>query len=50
MKLEDVGSLEEKLWQTQTAYIKVNHIADKGSSSQNSGFSSSHVWMWELDH
>ena len=26
------------------------HFADKGSSSQSYGFSSSHVWMWELDH
>ena len=24
-------------------------FADKGLSSQNYGFSSSHVWMWELD-
>ena len=23
---------------------------DKGPSSQSYGFSSSHVWMWELDH
>ena len=26
------------------------HVADKGPSSQSYGFSSSHVWMWELDH
>ena len=26
------------------------YFADKGPSSQNYGFSSSHVWMWELDH
>ena len=25
-------------------------FADKGSSSQSYGFSSSHVWMWELDY
>ena len=25
-------------------------FADKGLYSQSSGFSSSHVWMWELDH
>ena len=25
------------------------YFADKGSSSQSYGFSSSHVWMWELD-
>ena len=27
-----------------------HHFADKGPSSQIYGFSSSHVWMWELDH
>ena len=26
------------------------HFADKGPYSQSYGFSSSHVWMWELDH
>ena len=25
-------------------------LADKGPSSQSHGFSSSHVWMWELDN
>ena len=27
-----------------------HHFADKGPSSQSYSFSSSHVWMWELDH
>ena len=27
-----------------------HYFANKGSSSQSYGFSSSHVWMWELDH
>ena len=27
-----------------------HHFANKGPSSQSCGFSSSHVWMWELDH
>ena len=27
-----------------------HHFADKGSSTQSYGFSSSHVWMLELDH
>ena len=27
-----------------------HYFADKGSYSQSYGFSSSHVWMWELDH
>ena len=26
------------------------YFADKGPPSQSYGFSSSHVWMWELDH
>ena len=27
-----------------------HHFADKGSHSQSYDFSSSHVWMWDLDH
>ena len=27
-----------------------HHFADKGLSSQSYSFSSSHVWMWELDY
>ena len=27
-----------------------HYFADKGPSSQSYGFSSSHVWMWELSH
>ena len=27
-----------------------HHFADKGSYSHSYGFSSSHVWVWELDH
>ena len=27
-----------------------HHLADKGSYNQSYGFSSSHVWMWELVH
>ena len=27
-----------------------HHFANKGPSSQSYGFSSSHVWMWELDY
>ena len=29
--------------------LKSRDIADKGLSGQSYGFSSSHVWMWELD-
>ena len=35
----------------QDSMKKQRHpLADKGPDSQNYGFSSSHVWMWELDH
>ena len=27
-----------------------HHFADKGWYTQSYGFSSSHIWMWELDH
>ena len=31
--------------------LKTRHyFAEKGPSSQSYGFSSSHEWMWELDH
>ena len=29
---------------------KRHHFANKGPYSQSYGFSSSHVWIWELDH
>ena len=29
---------------------KRHHFADKSLSSQSYSFSSSHVWMWELDY
>ena len=60
LKLKDTCSLEEKLWQTSwkknydqpRQHIKKqrHYFANKGPSSQSYGFSSSHVWMWELDH
>ena len=30
--------------------LESRDITNKGPSSQSCGFSSSHVWMWELDH
>ena len=45
MKLKDACSLEEKYIKKQRHYF-----ANKGPYSQNYGFSSSHVWMWESDH
>ena len=50
MKLRDTCSLEEKLWQTRQHIKKQKHFANKGLFSQSYGFSSSHVWMWELDY
>ena len=51
MKLKDACSLERKLWQTSW-HIKNqrHHFANKGPYSQSYGFSSSHIWMWEMDH
>ena len=34
----------------RTATFWNSVYADKGLSSQNYDFSSSHIWMWELDH
>ena len=47
-KLKDSCSLEEKQWW----HIKKqrHYFANKGLSSQGYGFSSGHVWMWELDY
>ena len=51
MKLKDAYSLEEKLWQPRQHIKKQRcYFANKGLSSQNYSFSSSHVWMWELDY
>ena len=50
IKLKDASSLEEKLWQTQHIKTQRHHFANKGPYSQSYGFSSGHVWMWELDH
>ena len=51
MKLKDVCSLEGKLWQTYTVYLKAEISPCRQSlHSQSHGFSRSHVQMWELDH
>ena len=51
IKLKEACSLEAKLWQTSTVFKKkrLYHFAYKGLYSQSYGFSSSHVWKWELD-
>ena len=42
MKLKDTCSLEEKKQR--------HYFTNKCPSSRSYGFSSNHVWMWELDH
>ena len=50
MKLKDAHSLEGKLWPTYIAYWKAETLlCQQSPSSQGYGFSSGHVWMWELD-
>ena len=36
--------------QPRQHFKKQNYFGNKGPSSQRYGFSSSHVWMWELYH
>ena len=51
LKWEDSCFLEEKLSKPRQHIKKQrHHFANKGLHSQSYGFSSSHVWMWELDH
>ena len=51
MKLKYACSLEEKYDKSRQHIEKKRHyFANKGLSSQSYGFSSSHVWMWKLDH
>ena len=42
----------KKSYGQPTLHIKMQrrYFADQGSSSQSYGFSSSHIWMWELDY
>ena len=50
-KLKDACSLEKSYDQARQHIKKQTlHCQKKGSSSQSYGFSSSHVWMWELDY
>ena len=51
MKLKDTCSLEKSYDQPRQHIKKQRHyFANKGPSSQSYGFSSSHVWMWELGY
>ena len=42
--------LERKVMTNLDSVLKNRDIADKGPSNQSYGFSSSHVWVLELDH
>ena len=51
MKWKDIVSSEENLGLTWQCIKKQrHHLADKDLYSQSYNFSSSHVWMWELDY
>ena len=51
MKLKYICSLEVNYDQARQQNQKQRHyLTDQVLSSQSYGFSSSHVWMWELDH
>ena len=51
IKLKDTCSLGKKSYDQPRQHIKKQryYFANKGTSSQDYGFSSGHVWMWELD-
>ena len=50
MKLKDACSLEGKLYQPREHIKKQRHyFVNKDPSSLGYGFSSGHIWMWELD-
>ena len=51
MKLKDAYSLEGNYDQPRRHIKKQrNYFVNKGPSSQGYGFSSGHVWIWELDY
>ena len=50
MKFKDDCSLEEKLWQTYHIKKQGHYFVNKGPFIQSYDFSSSHVWMWDLDY
>ena len=50
-KLKTLAPWKESYDQPRQHIKKQRHeFADKGPYSQSFGFSSNHVWMWELDH
>ena len=50
-EIKTLGPWKKSYDQTRQHIKKQRHyFANKGPSNQSYGFSSSHVWMWELDH
>ena len=49
MKFKDACSLEEKDQPRQHIKKQRHYFGNKDPSSQSYGFSSSNVWMWELE-
>ena len=50
MKFKDTSWKESYDQPRQHIQMQRHYFANKGPSSQGYGFSSSHVWMWELDY
>ena len=51
MKLKHTWLLEKSYNKPRQCIKKQrHHLSDKGLSSQSYGFSSSHVWMWQLNY
>ena len=50
MKLKHTWLLGRKVMINLDSILKSRDITNKGPSGQSYGFSSSHVWMWELDY
>ena len=44
------GDLTKESLHEYLRILRRDHFADKDPYSQSYGFSSSHVWMWQLDH
>ena len=49
MKLKDACSFVRKAMTNLDSILESRDITNKCPSSQSCGFSSSHVWLWELD-
>ena len=51
MKLKDIWPWKKSYDQIRQDVKKQSHyFANEGPSSKSYGFTSSHVWMWELDY